>query len=76
MNMQVDGNYIIIKQWISEDFQEELFQHTRRLREENLITEQLNASTKQRRVNDKRGAGLYVVRKSPLSPSRRAWIFS
>ncbi|OJZ91026.1 hypothetical protein ASPFODRAFT_203495 [Aspergillus luchuensis CBS 106.47] len=28
-----DGNYIIIKQWIAEDMQEELFAHTRRIRE-------------------------------------------
>lgn len=26
-----DPNYLIIKTWISEDFQEELFEHTRRL---------------------------------------------
>ncbi|CAI7623092.1 unnamed protein product [Penicillium glandicola] len=31
-----DGNYIIIKQWVSEDQQEELFAHTHNIREGNI----------------------------------------
>ncbi|BCR90975.1 uncharacterized protein ACHE_60861S [Aspergillus chevalieri] len=31
-----DPNFIILKRWISEDVQEELFAHTRRLREQRL----------------------------------------
>ncbi|KAJ5273796.1 hypothetical protein N7478_008921 [Penicillium angulare] len=34
-----DSNYIIIKKWITEDFQEELFAHTRRIREGRLLDE-------------------------------------
>ncbi|KAE8356116.1 hypothetical protein BDV28DRAFT_2485 [Aspergillus coremiiformis] len=31
-----DSNYLIIKEWIGEDFQQELFGHTRRLRDRKL----------------------------------------
>ena len=31
--MQDDPNYLIIKTWFDEDFQEELFRHTRRIQE-------------------------------------------
>lgn len=58
--------------WISEDFQEELFAHTRRLREGKLVTE-TSSSTTELKVNDRRKDRLYLVRKK--SPNRR-WIFS
>ncbi|PLB46527.1 hypothetical protein P170DRAFT_477408 [Aspergillus steynii IBT 23096] len=32
-----DSNYIVIKQWLSEDFQDELFAHTRRIHQANLV---------------------------------------
>lgn len=70
---QRDSNYIIIKQWISEDFQEELFDHTRRLREGKLITQTSNTLT-ELKVNDRKKDKMYLVRKK--SPSRRAWIFT
>lgn len=68
-----DSNYIIIKQWISEDFQEELFAHTRRLREGRLVTQTSNTTT-ELRVNDRRRDRLYLVRKK--SPGRRAFILT
>lgn len=58
--------------WISEDFQEELFAHTRRLREGKLVTE-TSSSTTELKVNDRRKDRMYLVRKK--SPNRR-WIFS
>lgn len=71
--LQLDSNYIIIKQWISEDFQEELFAHTRRLREGKLVTQTSNTLT-ELKVNDKKKDKMFLVRKK--SPSRRAWIFT
>jgi hypothetical protein len=35
--LQRDSNYIIIKKWVTEDFQEELFAHSRRIREGKVI---------------------------------------
>lgn len=70
---QLDSNYIIIKQWVSEDFQEELFAHTRRLREGKLVTQSSSHLT-ELKVNDKKKDKMYLVRKK--SPSRRAWIFT
>jgi hypothetical protein len=35
--LQHDSNYIIIKKWVTEDFQEELFAHSRRIREDKVI---------------------------------------
>ncbi|KAF5859391.1 hypothetical protein ETB97_002898 [Aspergillus alliaceus] len=32
-----DGNYLIIKEWIGEDFREKLFDHTKRLRDRKLV---------------------------------------
>lgn len=72
-SIQRDGNYIIIKQWVSEDFQKELFAHTRRLREDKLVTKTSNSLT-ELKVNDRRKDKMYLVRKK--SPGRRAWIFS
>ncbi|KAJ6108269.1 hypothetical protein N7523_009592 [Penicillium sp. IBT 18751x] len=68
-----DTNYIIIKRWITEDFQEELFAHTRRLREGKVIA-QTSSSTTELRVNDRNKDKMYLVRKK--SPSRRLRIFA
>jgi len=71
-----DGNYIIIKTYVSKELQEELFAHTRRLREPKLITEQSSSLT-ELRVNDKNKDKLYLVRKkSPAPTRRRSWILS
>lgn len=68
-----DTNYIIIKRWITEDFQEELFSHTRRLREGKVLT-QTSSSTTELKVNDRNKDKMYLVRKK--SPSRRLRIFA
>ncbi|KAJ5623315.1 hypothetical protein N7490_011920 [Penicillium lividum] len=34
-----DSNYIIIKRWVTEDFQEELFLHTKRIQEGKILTQ-------------------------------------
>ncbi|KAJ5089515.1 hypothetical protein N7532_008199 [Penicillium argentinense] len=67
-----DTNYIIIKRWVSEDFQEELFSHTRRIREGKMIA-QTSSSTTELKVNDRNKDKMYLVRKK--SPSRRLRLF-
>ncbi|KAJ5168298.1 uncharacterized protein N7482_003892 [Penicillium canariense] len=68
-----DTNYIIIKRWVTEDFQEELFAHTRRLREGKLVA-QTSSSTTELRINDRNKDKMFLVRKK--SPSRRLRIFA
>ncbi|GLI75326.1 hypothetical protein PoHVEF18_003579 [Penicillium ochrochloron] len=68
-----DSNYIIIKRWITEDFQEELFAHTRRIREGKLVA-QTSSSTTELKINDRNKDKMYLVRKK--SPSRRLRIFA
>ncbi|KAJ5183644.1 hypothetical protein N7492_001260 [Penicillium capsulatum] len=68
-----DSSYIIIKRWVTEDFQEELFGHTRRLREGKVLT-QTSASTTELRVKDRNKDKMFLVRKK--SPSRRTRIFA
>lgn len=64
---------MIIKSWVSEELQEELFAHSRRLREGKVIGEKSETLT-ELRVNDRNKDKLYLVRKK--SPSRRSWIFT
>lgn len=68
-----DSNYIIIKRWVTEDFQEELFSHTKRIREGKVLT-QTSSSTTELRINDRGKDKMYLVRKK--SPSRRLRIFA
>jgi hypothetical protein len=53
--------------------QEELFSHTRRIREGKLVT-QTSSSQTELRVRDGKKDKLYLVRKK--SPSRRAFLFT
>ncbi|KAL4885619.1 hypothetical protein BJY04DRAFT_214411 [Aspergillus karnatakaensis] len=50
---ETDGNYIIIKTWIPEDLQEELFDHTRQLREGKLKAQSPSALI-ELKVNDRK----------------------
>ncbi|KAF9895430.1 hypothetical protein FE257_000336 [Aspergillus nanangensis] len=68
-----DGNYIVIKQWINQDLQDQLFAHTRRIREGKLVTQTATTQT-ELRVRDGKKDKLYLVRKK--SPSRRAFLFT
>ncbi|GKZ18434.1 hypothetical protein AbraIFM66951_003175 [Aspergillus brasiliensis] len=70
---ELDSNYIIIKQWISEDFQEELFAHSRRLREGKLVT-QTSSTLTELKVNDRKKDKMYLVRKK--TPGARAWVLT
>ncbi|KAJ5230661.1 hypothetical protein N7489_011369 [Penicillium chrysogenum] len=67
-----DTNYIIIKKWIDDEFQEQLFAHTRRLREGKVIASTSHSMT-ELKVNDRKKDKLFLVRKK--SPSGRVRIF-
>ncbi|CAG8109554.1 unnamed protein product [Penicillium nalgiovense] len=63
-------NYIIIKQYITEEFQEELFAHTRRAREAKIV--QTSNPMAGLKVNDRSKEKMILARKKSLS--RRSWI--
>lgn len=48
---QDDPNYLIIKQWITTNYQSILFEHTRRLRERNLIADSTAVMLKREKGN-------------------------
>ncbi|CAI7600551.1 unnamed protein product [Penicillium glandicola] len=60
-----DANYIIIKKWITEDFQEELFLHTRNIREAKVIARTFNPMTTPKANDCHKGDTLVLRRKSP-----------
>jgi len=75
-----DTEYIIIKHWVNEDFQEELFEHTRQLREHRLLLAAPphhhhggGGGVVELKVNDKDRDKMFIVRKK--SP-RRSWFFT
>jgi hypothetical protein len=74
---QHDTEYIIIKKWITEDLQEELFAHTVRIRhqkEHQKVIAQTSHSMTELRVNDHNKDKMYLVRKK--SPKGRLRIFA
>ncbi|RVX67647.1 hypothetical protein B0A52_08176 [Exophiala mesophila] len=81
-----DSEFIIIKKYIDDSLQDELFEHTRRLKERKLITGPYVKETKTITTltpNDryvKKGDKMYVVREKSQtrskSPSRRSWMFT
>ncbi|KAL2416818.1 hypothetical protein ABEF95_005688 [Exophiala dermatitidis] len=80
-----DDEYIIIKRYIDHDLQDELFEHTRRLKERKLITGPYVKETKivtklsPNEFVKKGGDKMYVVReksKSPARSRRSSWMFT
>ncbi|CAI7586725.1 unnamed protein product [Penicillium viridicatum] len=65
-----DTNYIIIKKWINEEVQQQLFNHTRRIREGKIIPQTSSSTLEQPTVEKDR---MNPVRKK--SPSDRVRIF-
>ncbi|KAJ5498049.1 hypothetical protein N7453_007100 [Penicillium expansum] len=58
-----ETEYIIIKQWINEDFQERLFDHTRHLRQDK-VEAQTSSSNTELEVAGRKKDKLYLIRKS------------
>ncbi|KAJ5297613.1 hypothetical protein PENANT_c005G10894 [Penicillium antarcticum] len=72
-----DSEYIIIKKWINEDLQEELFAHTIRIRhqkENQRVIAQTSHSMTELRVNDRNKDKMFLVRKK--SPKGRLRVFA
>ncbi|KAJ9215209.1 hypothetical protein DTO166G4_3287 [Paecilomyces variotii] len=69
-----DRNYILIKEYISEEVQEELFAHTERIRGGRKLIEHTSSSQVELKIPEKGNKDkMYLVRKK--SP-RRSWIFT
>ncbi|KAL9042155.1 MAG: hypothetical protein Q9180_000803 [Flavoplaca navasiana] len=77
-----DSHYIIIKRWISENDQDKLFDHTRKLREQREQRQQkllTSAPVPVELKKDPNGKMKLVREKSPLGRSRsrpRSWMFT
>lgn len=73
---QQDDNYIIIKKWVSDSVQQDMFAHTRQIKTRKAIAAPPIEIERETRlyVNDKKKDKMYMVRKK--SPNRRSWIFS
>ncbi|KAL2823440.1 hypothetical protein BDW59DRAFT_96766 [Aspergillus cavernicola] len=74
---EMDDDYILIKEWISEEFQDELFEHSRRIQERRLNAGGRDAFTEfeDERMGKKEYMRRYnVVRKR--GPSKKGWIYT
>lgn len=84
-----DEKYLLIKEYISHELQQELFQHTKRIlkhRETRLITgdgytKETVTTLKPNVYKDKEKNEMFMVRrkstgKSPSRPTRSSWMFS
>ena len=70
--LQHNSEYIIIKKWISQDLQDELFEHTKKIKEKKLIMGPIEKDTTTiLKVRDKSKDNMYLVRKKSKSPARR-----
>ncbi|KAJ6178157.1 hypothetical protein N7519_008618 [Penicillium mononematosum] len=65
---EYDEDYIIIKQWVDDDLQEELFAHTRRVREGRLDSH-ISSPTTELKVNDRFKDEMYPSRAEEEDPA-------
>lgn len=82
---QHNSEYIIIKKYITQDFQDELFKHTKLLKEKKTITSGYVKDTtttlrpREEIVKKKSNDQMYLVRSKSRSRSgdrRRSWMFT
>jgi len=81
MPQQEDDDFIIIKKWIDNDFQDVLFEHTRKMKERKLITpgytkESVTTTVLKPSNVVKNKDQMYLVRTKSKSPARRSWMFT
>jgi hypothetical protein len=73
--VQKDSEYIVIKQYVDQDLQDQLFEHTRTLRERKMIVGPVEKDTiTTLKVRDKSKDQMYLVRKKSKSPGRKIYI--
>jgi hypothetical protein len=65
----------VIKQYVNQDLQDRLFDHTRMLKERKMITGPIEKDTvTMLKVRDKRKDNMFLVRKKSKSPGRNIYI--
>ena len=73
--LQTDSEYIVMKQYINQDLQDKMFEHTRMLKEMRMITEPVEKDlVTTLKVRDKSKDQMYLVRKKNKSPGRKIYI--
>jgi hypothetical protein len=73
--LQKDSEYIVIKQYVDQEMQDRLFEHTRMLKERKMITGPIEKDVLTTlKVRDKRKDKMYLVRTKSKSPGRKIYI--
>ena len=73
--VQKDSEYIVIKQYVDQELQDQLFDHTRMLKERKMIAGPVEKDTVTTlKVRDKNKDQMFLVRKKSKSPGRRVYI--
>jgi hypothetical protein len=70
--VQTDSEYIVIKQYVDQDLQDRLFEHTRMLKERKMITGPVERDVvTMLKVRDRSKDQMFLVRKKSRSPGRK-----
>ena len=70
--IQTDSEYIVIKQYVDQDLQDKLFEHTRMLKERKVITGPIEKDVVTTlKVRDGSKNQMFLVRKKSKSPGRK-----
>ena len=73
--LQKDSEYIVIKQYVDQEMQDRLFEHTRMLKERRMITGPVEKDVVTTlKVRDRSKDHMYLVRKKSTSPGRKIYI--
>jgi hypothetical protein len=67
--VQEDSDYILIKQYVSNDLQDQLFAHTKKIKSRKLIEPPIEKQTILK-VSDRKKDKMFLVRKKDRSPGR------
>jgi hypothetical protein len=70
--VQTDSEYIVIKQYVDQDLQDKLFEHTRMLKERRMITAPVERDVVTAlKVRDRSKDQMFLIRKKSKSPGRK-----
>ena len=73
--LQTDSEYIMIKQYVDQDLQDKLFEHTRMLKERRMITGPVEKDVVTTlKVRDRSKDQMFLVRRKNKSPGRKIYI--
>ena len=73
--LQKDSEYIVIKQYVDQEMQDRLFEHTRILKERKMITGPIEKDVLTTlKVRDRSKDQMYLIRKKSKSPGRKIYI--